>query len=438
MDKSKSVIVIGAGISGLQAAIELADCGIDVKLIEKKGFAGGNVQKLYKVFPTDDCAFCTVSTNLKPGIRKCFYRAGITKHPHIQLITNCEVKNIEGSIGNFKVTVRQHPRYVSFDCTRCGKCEEVCPVQIKPNKWNEIPRKAINLPARMCIPQTYIIERENCDPNCKECVEICPHEGVIDLNEEIKEFELNADAIILATGYREFDPSPIVRYKYGTYEDVITQIELAQMLDPNGPTGGKLIRPSNKSPVRSLVMIQCVGSRDVEFKKYCSTICCSYACKYARIIKSERDPALDIYIIYMDIRTFGVLEQYYRECRELGIDFLRGRVDEIILEENGTLNVIALDTLLQRSIELSTDLVVLTPALIPANENSELMRKVGVEIDNDGYISSQFSDRSVTSIEGIYTCGTAIAPTDFPSSVSLAKSAVFNVLKDIDGGESSS
>ena len=183
-------------------------------------------------------------------------------------------------------------------------------------------------------------------------------------------------------------------------------------------------------------MIQCVGSRDIEFKKYCSTICCSYACKHARIIKNELDPDLTIYIIYMDIRTFGVLERYYRECRELGIDFLRGRVDEIVSDENGTLKVIAIDTMLQRSIELSVDLVVLTPALTPANDNTELVKKIGVEIDNNGFICSQLSDRTITSIKGIYTCGTATAPMDFPSSVALAKSAVFNVLKDISGGNS--
>ncbi|NVM53961.1 MAG: CoB--CoM heterodisulfide reductase iron-sulfur subunit A family protein [Candidatus Helarchaeota archaeon] len=438
MNLNKSVVVIGGGIAGLQAAIELADCGVNVHLLEKKASAGGNVQKLYKVFPTDDCAFCTVSTTLKPGIRKCFYRAGIAKHPRINLLTNCEVKNIEGNVGNFKVTITQHPRFVSFNCTRCGKCEDVCPVEISPNKWNEAPRKAIYLPAKMCIPQIYIVDRENCEPNCKKCEEVCPFEGIINLNEQIKELELNVDAIILATGYQEFDPTPLLNLKYGIYENIITQIELAQMLDPNGPTGGKMIRPSDGKPVQSLVMIQCVGSRDQTFKKYCSTICCSYACKHARIIKDERNSNINIHIIYMDIRTFGVLERYYRECRELGIDFLRGRIAEILQESDGMLRVVAIDTLLQRSIELLVDLVVLTPALIPNYEGTELINKIGIEIDEDGYIDSKIGDKTLTSVKGIYTCGTVIAPTDFPNSVTLAKSAIFNVIKQIYGGESGS
>ena len=438
MDLNKSVAVIGAGIAGLQAAIELADCGLNVYLIEKKAYAGGNVQKLYKMFPTDDCAFCTVSTLLKPGIRKCFYRAGVTKHPRISLLADCEVKQIEGVKGNFKIAITQHPRYVSFNCTRCGECEGACPVEITPKKWNETPRKAIYLPTQMCIPQTYVIDREKCEPNCAKCVEICPFEGVINLNEQGKELELNVGAIILATGYKEFDPSPLINLKYGLYDDVITQLELAQMLDPNGPTGGRLIRPSDGTPVKSLIMIQCVGSRDQTYKKYCSTICCSYACKHARIIKAERDSNIDIYVIYMDIRTFGALETYYRECRELGIDFLRGRVAEIRQREDGMLNVIAVDTLLQRSIELSVDLVVLTPALTPSIGSDELFKKIGVETDESGYIIAKSGDKTLTSIEGIYLCGTAIAPTDFPSSVTLAKAAVFNVLKQINGGEPSS
>ncbi|MFX1293535.1 MAG: FAD-dependent oxidoreductase [Promethearchaeota archaeon] len=434
MGLNKSVVVIGAGIAGLQAAIELADYGFNVHLIEKKSSAGGNLQKLYKVFPTDDCAFCTVSTKLKTGIRKCFYRSGIAQHPRINLHMNCEVKEIKGVAGNFKITITQQPRYVSFNCTRCGKCEEICPVEILPSKWNEFPRKAIYLPANMCIPQTYIIDRKKCQSNCKKCVEICPFEGVINLNEQIEELNLSADSIIIATGYREFDPSPFFNLKYKTYENVITQIELAQMLDPNGPTGGKLVRPSDGKPIQSLIMIQCVGSRDETFKKYCSTICCSYACKHARIIKSEHFSNAKIYIIYIDIRTFGVLEQYYRECRELGINFLRGRVNEIVKESNGNLKVLTVDTLLQRSMELSVDLVVLTPALIPNLEGINIIERIGVNIDEDGFIISKNGDKTQTSIEGIYACGTAIAPTDFPTSVTLAKAAVFNVIKQTHGG----
>ncbi len=435
MDPSRSVLIAGAGIAGLQAAIELADCGYDVVLLEKKVSAGGNVQKLYKMFPTDDCAFCTVATTQKPGIRKCFYRAGIKHHPHINLMLNCDIINIQGEKGNFKVNIVQHPRYVNFNCTRCGRCEEVCPVEINPVKWNEIPRKAIYLPAQMCIPQTYVIDREKCEPDCQKCVEACPFEGIINLNDQTQELELNVAAIILATGYKEWDPTPIVNLKYGVYEDVITQIELAQMLDPNGPTGGKVIRPSDNEPVRSLVMIQCVGSRDERFKKYCSSICCSYACKHARIMKAERNANLNINILYMDVRTFGVLEQYYKECRELGIDFTRGRVAEITKDMNGKLRVLVVETLLQESIVFEVDLVVLTPALIPALETSEFLSGTGVLVDQEGFITPSPADKTLTSVAGIYTCGTAIAPTDFPSSVTLAKSAVLNVIKQIDGGK---
>ncbi|MFX1298851.1 MAG: FAD-binding protein [Promethearchaeota archaeon] len=433
MDSDKSVIVIGGGIAGLQAAIELADCNINVFLIEKLAHAGGNVQKLYKIFPTDDCSFCIGSTLLKSGIRKCFYRAGIKEHPRINLLINCEVKEINGSAGNFEVEIMQYPRYVNNNCTRCGKCEEVCPIEIESSRWNETTRKAIYLPAQQCIPQTYIISRENCPSECRECLEVCPFEGVINLDEHPKELKLKANAIILATGIKEFNPSPLIHLKYGIYENIITQMELAQMLDPNGSTGGKVIRPSDKKRVKSLIMIQCVGSRDVTFHNYCSTICCSYACKHARIIKTERDSSCQIYVIYMDMRTFGVLEKYYRECREAGINFLRGQVAEILEEQDGSMKVLLVDTLIQRSFDMNVDLVVLTPALIPSNEIFELMKKKGVEIDSYGFIQSQIRDITKTNIEGIFTCGTAIAPTDFPSSITLAKSAVFNVLKYIYG-----
>jgi heterodisulfide reductase subunit A-like polyferredoxin len=429
MKMNKSVAIVGAGIAGLQAAIELADCGINVHLIDKNDTAGGNAQKLYKMFPTDDCAFCTVSTLLKPGIRKCFYRAGISKHPNINLLVNCDVKEIASSFGNFKVALTQQPRYVNFKCTRCGKCEEVCPVTIPASKWTQIPHKAIYLLANQCIPQKYHIDRDRCPPDCKKCVEACPFEGVIDLNEPKKDIELTVDAIVIATGFQEFDPTPLIPFKYGIYEDVITQIELAQMLDVNGPTGGRLLRPSDNRPVQNLAMIQCVGSRDETFVKYCSSICCSYACKHARIIKEERDPNINVSIIYMDVRTFGMLEKYYRRCRELGVDFLRGRIAEIQQEPDGSLKVCGLDTLLQRSFELKVDLVVLTPALIPHPGSKELIRKMGGEIREEGYVETKLGDKSLTNIKGLFICGTAIAPMDFPSSVTQAKSAAFNVLK---------
>jgi heterodisulfide reductase subunit A len=260
-------------------------------------------------------------------------------------------------------------------------------------------------------------------------MEICPFKGVIDLNEQEKDIELKVDAIIIATGYHEFDPSPLIPLKYGIYENVITQIELAQMLDINGPTGGKLLRPSDRKPVENVIMIQCVGSRDETFTKYCSTICCSYACKHARIIKEERDPNIKVCIIYMDVRTFGMLEKYYRSCRELGVDFLRGRVAEIQLNSEGDLKVIGIDTLLQRSFEFKADLVVLTPALIPNEGNSELIRKAGIRIGDYGCKNTRLGDKSLTDVKGLFICGTATAPMDFPSSVTQAKSAAFNVLK---------
>ncbi|MHA1263967.1 MAG: FAD-dependent oxidoreductase [Candidatus Helarchaeota archaeon] len=434
MEIAKPVVIIGAGISGLQAAIELADCGIEVYLIERKPYAGGNAQNLYKFFPTDDCAFCIGATTLKPGIRKCFYRAGIEKHPRINLLLNCEIKKIVGSVGHFTVEFIQYPRFVSKDCTRCGKCEEVCPVQVVPNNWTELPRKAIYLPSKMCIPQTYVIDRERCDPNCQECIKACPFEGVINLNDGPKEVRLEATALLVATGFREFNPSAIINLKYGNYQDVITQVELARMLDPNGPSNGRIIRPSTGEPVKNLVMIQCVGSRDENFQKYCSTICCSYACKHARIIKQERHPEMNLFLIYMDVRTFGKLEYYYRECRELGIDFLRGRIAEILLDKDKKLRVRGIDTLLQQAFELTAELIVLTPALIPGNENITPLKDVGLEFDENGFISVKMGDRTITNVKGIYACGTAVAPMDIPHSISLAKSAACNIIKLIQRG----
>jgi len=441
----KSVLVIGGGLAGMQAAEDLADMGFQVYLVEKEPFLGGLAAKAVRFFPTDDCAICIQSptTNLKAVAqtsRKCVYRSGFSEIPNLNVLTNAKVVKVVGEPGNFHVTVERKPRYVNEKkCVACDLCTSVCPVEV-PDEYNAklTKRKAIYINKPLVYPPAYAIDAKACKfHECAKCVEICPTKA-IELDQKPEQVTLNVGSIIVATGFREYDPSVIKEYHYGEYPDVITHLELARMLDAFGPTKGVPVKPSNMKPAKRIVFVQCVGSRDRRWNPYCSSICCMISLKHATMIK-EAFPDADVTICYIDIRTTGREHEYYYErAREMGVKFVKGRPSEIIHDPaTDTLIVEVEDELLRRLMELEADLVVLATAMVPSEDTKELAQILGLELDHDGFFKEYNAKLRPTETKrrGIFICGGAVFPKDAPTTSLHAHSAAVKAAKFLMNGK---
>lgn len=419
----QSVLVIGGGVAGLEAGLDLADKGYKVHIVERLPTVGGKMALLYKVFPTNDCAPCILAPKT----------AYANIHPGINLLTNSEVKKVDGYIGNFHIEVVQEPRYVDTNkCTGCGECVEKCPVKVLDNIYSGGmgKRKAIYIPYDQAIPKKAIIDAQNClyfrKGVCRICEKRCPTKA-IDFEQQTQTINIKVGAIIVATGFDEYNPTPKSEYGYGRYGNVITQFQLARLLDIDGPTGGKLLRPTDGGEPKRIVMIQCVGSRDERTNDYCSNICCMYALKHAQMIKEMVLPDSEIYICFIDMRTVGKgFEKYYRRTRQLGINFIRGRPSEII-EESDKKNLLLKveDPDIGHLLEIKADLVVLSCATIPREGTGQLSQILGIELDENGFFKEVHPKlRPVeTNVRGIYICGAAQGPKDIPDSIVQAKAA---------------
>jgi heterodisulfide reductase subunit A len=419
----QSVLVIGGGVAGLEAGLDLADKGYRVHIVERLPTIGGKMALLYKVFPTNDCAPCILAPKT----------AYANIHPNINLLTNSEVANVEGYIGNFRIKVRQTPRYIDPNrCTGCGECIEKCPRKVVDSEYSAGlgERKAIYIPYDLAIPKKAVIDAENClyfrKGACRLCEEVCPVDA-IDFEQQTRIIELKVGAIIVATGFDEYDPTEKSEYGYGRYGNVITQFQLARLLDIDGPTKGKLLRPTDGKEPESIVMIQCVGSRDKNTNDYCSNICCMYALKHAQMIREMVLPDAEIYICYIDMRTTGKgFEEYYRRTRELGINFIRGRPSEIV-QKTDTKNLILQleDPDIGELLEIEAGLVVLSCATIPSSGSEQLSQILRIQRDANGFFKEIHPKlRPVeTNVRGIYICGAAQGPKDIPDSIIQAKAA---------------
>ena len=430
-----SVLVIGGGVAGLEASLDLADKGYKVHLVERLPTIGGKMALLYKVFPTNDCAPCILAPKT----------AYVNIHSNIDLLTNSEVTNVEGHIGNFSVVIDQKPRYVDEKrCTGCELCVEKCPAKVIDNEYSAGlgERKAIYIPYDQAIPRKANIDAQNClyfkKGVCRLCEKVCPA-SAIDFEQQSKTVELKVGAIIVATGFDEYNPTPKTEYGYGRYENVITQFQLARLLDIDGPTKGKLLRPSDGKNPKNIVMIQCVGSRDENANSYCSSVCCMYALKHAQIIKDMALPDSEIYICYIDMRTAGKgFEEYYKRTSELGVNFIRGRPSEIV--ENAKTKSLILkveDPDIGALIELEADLVALSAATIPSVGTKELSEILHINLDENGFFKEVHPKlRPVeTNVRGIYICGSAQGPKDIPGSIVQAKAAASCVDSELRKGE---
>jgi len=417
-----SVLVIGGGIAGVEASLDLADKGYKVYLVERLPTIGGKMALLYKVFPTNDCAPCILAPKT----------AYANMHSNISLLINSEVTNVEGHVGEFRVKILRSPRFVDEKrCTSCGLCVEKCPSKTT----NEFAagmgeRKAVYIPFPQAIPRKAMIDADHClyfqKNTCRVCEKICPVKA-INFEQKPETMQLRVGAIIVATGFEEYKPSNKGEYGYGLYSNVITQLQLARLLDVDGPTSGKLLRPSDGKEPKVIMMIQCVGSRDEKTNIYCSSVCCMYTLKHAQIIKETVLPGADINICYTDIRTTGKgFEEYYKQTRDLGVGFIRGK-PSLILEDPKTKNLFVSveDTLLGEPLMFEVDLVVLSCAMIPSEGAKQLAQKLHIEIDQNGFFKEVHPKlRPVeTNVRGIYICGCAQGPKDIPDAIVQAKAA---------------
>ena len=415
---TKAALVIGAGIAGLRTSFDMAELGIPVYLVERESTIGGHMTRLNKTFPTNECPQCSISplTN------------GVANHPLIELYTNSQIKNVEGTMGNFEVEIEIKPRYVKDNCTSCGDCAANCPVEV-PSEWDKgtTTRKAIYKAYPQAIPATYIRDKKSCI-ECNICINVCPVEAVdFSMKPEIR--ILKVGSIIVAVGYEEYDPSEIEPYHYGQegYEDIITQLQLERILGPTSLTSSEVLRPSDGKIPKKVVIIQCVGSRNEQVgNKYCTGVCCKFAIKNSGLIK-DNYPDSDVTICYIDMRTPGLnFEEYYQSAQEKGVRFIRGRPSEIIKDPiSGELSVIVEDTLSQTPLKLKADLVVLSAAMVPPTGIGPLGSKLHILRSKEGFFKEFHIKMNPTASSkgGIYLAGTIQGPKDISETVAHAGNA---------------
>ena len=423
----KRALIIGAGIAGMQAALDIANSGYEVVLVDKMPSIGGRMAQLSETFPTLDCAQCILTPRT----------VEVGHHDNIRLYTYSEVESITGEVGDFTVRIRRHPAYVNWDiCTGCGVCQEKCPKRV-PAEFERFmgPRKAIYTVSPQAVPNKPVIDRDNCiyfqRGKCRVCERYCPV-GAIDFEQQESFHEERVGAIILATGYDLYPLAKIGEYGYGRIPDVIDGLAFERLLSASGPTAGKVRRPSDGKEPKEVVFIQCVGSRDPELHMpYCSKICCMYTAKHAMLYKHRVHDG-QAYIFYIDIRSAGKRYEEFvqRAMEEERVLYIRGKVSRVF-RENGKVMVWGVDTLSGQQVEVAADLVVLATAMVARPTNARLAEMLGLELDEHGFwVPLDENLQPVeTSRPGIFLAGAGAGPKDIPETVSQASGAAAKVLK---------
>jgi heterodisulfide reductase subunit A len=417
----RKALVVGGGVAGIQASLDLADSGYKVYLVEKEPSIGGRMAQIDKTFPTMDCSICILAPKMSE----------VGRHPNIELLTLSEVESVEGYIGNFRVRVRKNPRYVTSECTSCGDCTKDCPQHI-PNEFDLglSTRKAIYSPFAQAVPATYVIDMKACLNKygivaCDRCYQACRHK-CIDFSQRQEILDLEVGTIIVCTGSDVYDPTPLTELGYGRFENVITSLEFERLINAGGPTGGRLIRPSDQTVPRSVAFLQCIGSRSKRANPYCSNICCMNTIKDALLIR-EHWPETKLYIFYIDIRAFGKgFEDLLRRARREGVIFIRGIPGEILQDERtGNLKLIGENTLLSQLYQYEVDMVILSVGIEPRKDSAVLKRLLSIPSVADGFFMEAHPKlRPVdTPSGGIFLAGCAEGPKDIKDSVTQASAA---------------
>ncbi|MDV0443391.1 CoB--CoM heterodisulfide reductase iron-sulfur subunit A family protein [Methanorbis rubei] len=405
------VVVIGAGVAGIQAAMDVANHNIHVWLVEREPTIGGHMGMLDKTFPTNDCSMCILSPKM----------AEVGRHPNITLLTLSEVEKIEGTVGDFTVSITKYPRYIrEADCTGCGDCTNICPVEVY-NKFDAGVgvRKAIYKPHAQVVPNWAVKDNLHCI-ECGLCYEVCGKNAVLHTDEDaVQTITVNAAAVVIATGYTLFDAEKKQQFGYLRYPDVITSIEFERMINAGGPTLGEVRRMSNGERPNSVVFVQCVGSRDISIgRNYCSCVCCMYALKNSMLIK-EHYPDTEVTILYNDLRAYGKgYEEYAERAKQMGINIVRAFPGEIQQTRSNLVLPIE-DTETGEFKNLEADLVVLSVGMEPLPDTIHLAKSLGLPLDDNNFLScaDMKLNPAGTIRPGIYIAGAAVAPKDIPDSV---------------------
>jgi heterodisulfide reductase subunit A len=426
-DINKRVMILGGGVAGIQAALDCADGGLDVVLVEKETSIGGKMAKLDKTFPTVDCSSCILGPKM----------VDVAQHPNIKLYTYSEIGQVNGYVGNFEIDIRKKSSYVNWDiCTGCGLCMEKCPSKKSFDYFNEGIglTTAINIPFPQAIPKKAKIDPDYCrmiqSGKCGVCSKVCPTKAIdFDMKEEIVTEKVGA--VVVATGYDLFDPVKYGEYGAGRYADVITSVQYERLLSASGPTEGHIKRPSDGKEPKNVVFIQCVGSRDKSVNRpYCSGFCCMYTAKQAILTKDHIDDSQS-YVFYMDIRSPGkAFDEFVRRAIEVyGTRYVRGRVS-MITPVGDKLLVRGADTLAGSQVEVAADLVVLAVGAEAAKGSTQLAERLRIPYDEHGfYTESHPKLKPVeTNTAGVYLAGSCQGPKDIPSSVAQGSAAAAKVM----------
>ena len=432
-----NTLVVGGGIAGITAALELADGGFHVYLVEREPSIGGHMAQLDKTFPTLDCSACILTPRM----------FDVGQHPNITLLSYSEVEKVDGYVGDFTATVRKKARYVNEElCTGCGICVEKCPQSVVDDVFEAGlgQRKVVYTPFPQAVPNYPVIDAENCiyfqRGKCKACEIFCPTEA-IDFEQQDELIEIEVGCIILATGYDPFDARRIARYGYGQLANVFTSLEFERMVSAAGPTEGRIVLRDGETQPESIAIIHCVGSRDQNYNEYCSKVCCMYSLKFAHLVH-ERLPNAEVYNFYIDIRSAGKrYEEFYQRVLAEGANLIRGRAAEVtdvarLPDEEGKLVVQAEDTLIGQQRRIPVDMVVLSIGIQARHDASEVAQIFGLGCDFDGFFIERHPklDPVFTMTEGISIVGTCQGPMDIPDSVAQGAAAAARVMSMITQG----
>ena len=427
---TKRALVIGGGIAGIQTALDIADAGFQVDIVEKKPTIGGKMAQLDKTFPTLDCAACILTPKM----------VDVAQHENVRIFSYSEVSEVKGFVGNFDVTIKKNARYVKEDiCTGCGACVDKCPMKKVPNEFNlgMDNRPAIYIPFAQAVPKVATIDPNHCNMlkngKCGLCSKVCAA-GAIDYTQKDEYIEEKYGAIVVATGFNPISMDKFDEYAYNQSKDVITSLEFERLTNAAGPTAGKLLRPSDGVHPHKIVFVQCVGSRCAacaeKGKEYCSKICCMYTAKHAMLVR-DKYPDTEVYVFYIDVRTPGKnFDEFYRRAvEEYGVHYIKGMVGKIT-PENGVLKVQASDLLENKQLHIDADLVVLAAAIEPDKSARPLATMLTASMDtNDFFTEAHPKLRPVESpTAGVFLSGACQGPKDIPETVSQASAAAAKVI----------